>query len=67
MTQRPQLMLKESYAILENFNILDIVESGNLKKMGKITMIIHPYRYTETETLLGRTGRNCLMHFALVA
>ncbi|SFL67347.1 hypothetical protein [Nitrosomonas communis] len=47
MTQRTKLVLKESYAILANFNIFDIVEPDNLKKIGKVIMIIRAYRYTE--------------------
>jgi hypothetical protein len=52
MTQHTKLSLKESYAILANFNIVDnvdIVEPDNLKKIGKVIMIIRAYRYIKPE------------------
>lgn len=49
MTQHTQLVLKESYAILANFYIVDIVEPDNLKKIGKVIMIIGAYRDIKTK------------------
>lgn len=52
MTQHTKLVLKESYAILANFYIVDnvdIVEPDNLKKIGKVMMIIRAYRDIKTE------------------
>ena len=52
MSQHTKLLLKESYAILANFNIVDtvdIVEPDNLKKIGKVMMIIRAYRDIKTE------------------
>ncbi|MDV6343776.1 hypothetical protein [Nitrosomonas sp. Is37] len=34
-----QADVEGNYAMLENFNVLDIVESDNLKEIEKITMI----------------------------
>ncbi|SDW26232.1 hypothetical protein [Nitrosomonas communis] len=67
MTQHTKLLLKESYAILANFNIVDIVEPDNLKKDRKSYYDHTRLQIYQAGTLLGRSRGNCLMHFTLIA
>lgn len=47
----PKVKWKESYATLGRFDIVDIVESDDIKQLEKAAMIIRAYGHSTTETL----------------
>jgi len=49
----PGVNWKESYATLGRFDVVDIVESNDLKQVEKAAMIIRAYGHSSTETLVG--------------
>ena len=50
--QCPQVSWRQSFATLGRFDILDIVESDDLKQVERAAMIIRGYGGATTETLL---------------
>ena len=48
---RPGVAWKDSYATLGRFDVVDIVESDDLKEVEKAAMIIRAYGHSTTETL----------------
>ena len=47
----PRVTWKDSYATLGRFDVVDIVESDDLKQIEKAAMIIRAYGHSTTETL----------------
>lgn len=47
----PGVTWKDSYATLGRFDVIDIVESDDLKEVEKAAMIIRAYGHSTTETL----------------
>ena len=47
----PGVVWKDSYATLGRFDVVDIVESDDLKQVEKAAMIIRAYGHSITETL----------------
>jgi len=47
----PGVTWKDSYATLGRFDVVDIVESDDLKEVEKAAMIIRAYGHSTTETL----------------
>jgi len=47
----PGVVWKDSYATLGRFDVVDIVESDDLKQVEKAAMIIRAYGHSTTETL----------------
>ena len=47
----PVVTWKDSYATLGRFDVVDIVESDDLKEVEKAAMIIRAYGHSTTETL----------------
>ncbi|MCK4387471.1 MAG: GYD domain-containing protein [Dehalococcoidia bacterium] len=47
----PGVAWKDSYATLGRFDVVDIVESDDLKEVEKAAMIIRAYGHSTTETL----------------
>ena len=47
----PGVTWKDSYATLGRFDVVDIVESEDLKQVEKAAMIIRAYGHSTTETL----------------
>jgi len=47
----PGVVWKDSYSILGNFDVVDIVESDDPKQVQKAAMIIRSYGHATTETL----------------
>lgn len=50
--QCPDVAWKESYATLGEYDVLDIVESDDLKQLERAAMIIRGYGHSSTETLV---------------
>lgn len=51
---------KSSYATLGRFDVVDIVESNDLKQVEKAAMIIRAYGHSSTETLEGTPWKEFL-------
>ncbi|MBI2980061.1 MAG: GYD domain-containing protein [Chloroflexi bacterium] len=51
---------KESYATLGRFDVVDIVESDDLKQVERAAMIIRTYGHSTTETLLATPWKEFL-------
>jgi len=47
----PGVVWKDSYATLGRFDVVDIVESNDVKEVEKAVMIIRAYGHSTTETL----------------
>ena len=47
----PGVTWKDSYATLGRFDVVDIIESGDVKQIEKAAMIIRAYGHSTTETL----------------
>ena len=47
----PEVVWKDSYATLGRFDVVDIVESNDVKEVEKAAMIIRAYGHSTTETL----------------
>ena len=50
--QCPNVQWKSSFATLGHFDVVDIVESDDIKQVEKAAMIIRGYGHSMTETLL---------------
>lgn len=50
--QCPQVTWKESFATLGQYDVLDIVESADLKQLERAALIIRGYGHATTETLV---------------
>lgn len=49
--QCPGVTWKESFATLGRFDVVDLVEAGDVKEVEKAAMIIRAYGHASTETL----------------
>lgn len=49
----PAVTWKDSYLTLGRFDVVDIVESDDLKQLEKAALIIRAYGHASTETLQG--------------
>lgn len=56
----PGVVWKESFATLGRFDVVDIVESDDLKQVEKAAMIIRAYGHSTTETLVATPWREFL-------
>ena len=56
----PGVTWKSSYATLGRFDVVDIVESNDLKQVEKAVMIIRAYGHSSTETLEGTPWKEFL-------
>ena len=56
----PGVTWKSSYATLGRFDVVDIVESNDLKQVEKAGMIIRAYGHSSTETLEGTPWKEFL-------
>jgi uncharacterized protein with GYD domain len=50
--QCPQVSWKQSFVTLGRYDVLDIVESEDLKQLERAAMIIRGYGHASTETLI---------------
>jgi uncharacterized protein with GYD domain len=50
-TECPNVTWKQSYLTLGRFDVLDIVESDDLKQLERAALIIRGYGHAATETL----------------
>jgi uncharacterized protein with GYD domain len=50
--QCPNVTWRQSFATLGRYDVLDIVESGDLKEVERAAMIIRGYGHAATETLV---------------
>jgi uncharacterized protein with GYD domain len=48
----PGVVWKSSFATLGRFDVIDVVESNDLKQVEKAAMIIRAYGHSTTETLI---------------
>ncbi|MBI4458531.1 MAG: GYD domain-containing protein [Acidobacteria bacterium] len=48
----PKVHWKTSYATLGRFDVVDVVETDDMKQLEKAAMIIRAYGHSTTETLL---------------
>ena len=48
----PGIAWKSSFATLGRFDVIDVVESNDLKQVEKAAMIIRAYGHSTTETLI---------------
>lgn len=56
----PKVVWRESFSTLGRFDVVDIVESDDLKQLEKAVMIIRGYGHATTETLVARPWREFL-------
>ena len=56
----PKVKWKDSYATMGRFDVVDIVESDDLKQVEKAAMIIRAYGRSSTETLLATPWKEFL-------
>lgn len=56
----PGVMWKESFATMGRFDVVDIVESDDLKQLEKAAMIIRGYGHATTETLVATPWKEFL-------
>ena len=59
-TECPSVVWKQSYAALGRFDIIDVVESDDLKQVEKAAMIIRAYGHSTTETLVATPWKKFL-------
>ena len=59
-TECPGVVWKQSYATLGRFDVIDVVESDDLKQVGKAAMIIRAYGHSTTETLVATPWKKFL-------
>ncbi|GAB3626702.1 hypothetical protein PTE30175_03007 [Pandoraea terrae] len=52
-TECPAVTWKDSYLTLGRFDVVDIVESNDLKQLERAALIIRAYGHAATETLQG--------------
>jgi uncharacterized protein with GYD domain len=50
--QCPNVTWRQSFATLGQYDVLDIVESGDIKQLERAAMIIRAYGHSTTETLV---------------
>ena len=58
--QCPGVVWKDSYATLGRFDVVDIVESKDIKQVERAAMIIRAYGHSTTETLVATPWREFL-------
>ncbi len=51
-TDCPGVVWKSSFATLGRFDVIDVVESNDMKQVEKAAMIIRAYGHSTTETLI---------------
>lgn len=56
----PKVVWKESYATLGRFDVVDIVESDDMRQIEKAAMIIRAYGHSTTETLMATPWKEFL-------
>jgi uncharacterized protein with GYD domain len=56
----PNVKWKDSYAVTGRFDVVDIVESDDLKQVERAAMIIRAYGRSTTETLLATPWKEFL-------
>lgn len=56
----PEVTWKESYATLGRFDVVDVVEAGDVKQVEKAAMLIRAYGHSTTETLQGTPWKDFL-------
>ncbi|NWF59791.1 MAG: GYD domain-containing protein [Fischerella sp.] len=56
----PGVTWKDSYATMGRFDVIDIVESDDVKQIEKAAMIIHGYGHSTTETLVATPWKEFL-------
>ena len=56
----PGVTWKDSYATLGRFDVVDIIESDDLKQVEKAAMIIRAYGHSTTETLVATPWKEFL-------
>ena len=56
----PGVEWKDSYATLGRFDVVDIVEAGDVKQIEKAAMLIRAYGHATTETLPGTPWKQFL-------
>ncbi|MCX7594678.1 MAG: GYD domain-containing protein [Fischerella sp.] len=56
----PGVTWKDSYATMGRFDVVDIVESDDVKQVEKAAMIIHGYGHSTTETLVATPWKEFL-------
>lgn len=56
----PGVVWKDSYATTGRFDVVDIVESDDLKQVEKAAMIIRAYGHSRTETLMATPWKEFL-------
>ncbi len=56
----PNVKWKDSYAVTGRFDVVDIVESDDLKQVKRAAMIIRAYGRSSTETLLATPWKEFL-------
>ncbi len=56
----PNVKWKDSYAVTGRFDVVDIVESDDLKQVKRAAMIIRAYGRSTTETLLATPWKEFL-------
>jgi uncharacterized protein with GYD domain len=56
----PEVTWKESYATLGRFDVVDIVEAGDVKQVEKAAMLIRAFGHSTTETLQGTPWKDFL-------
>lgn len=59
-TECPGVIWKDSYATLGRFDVVDVVESNDLKQVERAAMIIRAYGHSTTETLLATPWKEFL-------
>ena len=59
-SQCPGVVWKESYTTLGRFDVVDIVESDDLKQVEQAAMIIRAYGHSTTETLVATPWKEFL-------
>lgn len=56
----PRVKWKDSFACLGRFDVVDIVESDDIKQLEKAAMIIRAYGHSTTETLVATPWKEFL-------
>lgn len=59
-TECPGVVWKDSFATTGRFDVVDVVESDDLKQVEKAAMIIRAYGHARTETLLATPWKEFL-------
>jgi uncharacterized protein with GYD domain len=56
----PGVKWKDSYALMGHFDVIDIVESEDIKEVKKAAMLIRAYGHSTTETLVATPWKEFL-------